>query len=152
MATRASATARPAAAGERPLPRWLGEGYADHVARLEHPLPAPDLAAALLAAARTGRPPAVPADGDFERTGEELQVAYAAAWTLVTTAARHAGTPAVTALHRDLSCAEADGGAPGGPVAARLEGACRRRLGTGFDDLVATWRSEVAAGLVGWGP
>ena len=152
VATRATATARPAAAGERPLPRWLGEGYADHVARLGSPLPATDLAAALLAATRAGRPPAVPADGDFERTGDELQVAYAAAWTLVTSAARHAGTPAVTALHRSLSRAEADGGAPDGPVAARLDGACRRHLGTGLAELVTTWRSEVAAGLVGWGP
>lgn len=115
------------------VPRWLSEGYADHVARLDLDVPATALAEAIL-----GTVPRVPADEDF--TGTDRQPAYAAAWTLVTSAARNSGTPAVTALVRDVWA--------GGDV----ETACPVHLGRSFEDVVTTWRADVASGLVGWGP
>ncbi len=152
VATRATAGARPAADGLRPVPRWLSEGCADHLARLGLDVPAAALAAPLLRAVAAGAAPAVPADEDFEATGARLQVAYAAAWTLVTSAARRAGTPAVTALQRRLGTAPGRGGEPAAPLAERLDGACRATLGTGWADVQRTWRADVAGGLVGWGP
>ncbi|NAZ88252.1 hypothetical protein GTR00_19475, partial [Kineococcus sp. T90] len=151
----ARATARPAAPagdGLRPVPRWLAEGYADHVARLGLGVPAAALAAPLLQAVAAGAVPAVPADGDFDATGQRLQVAYAAAWTLVASAARTAGTPAVTALHRRLAAAPGRGGEPAAPREQRLERACRAALGTGWAQVQRTWRAELRSGLVGWGP
>ncbi len=152
VATRATAGARPAADGLRPVPRWLSEGCADHLARQGLDVPATALAAPLLEAVAAGAAPAVPADEDFEATGARLQVAYAAAWTLVTSAARRAGTPAVTALQRRLGTSPERGGAPAAPLAERLDGACRATLGTGWPDVQRTWRADVAGGLVGWGP
>ncbi len=131
VATRA--TPRPAGAV---VPRWLTEGYADHVARLGTDVPATALAAALLQAPG---PPRVPQDADFTDPAR-AQAAYAAAWTLVTSAARTAGTGAVTALVRAVWT--------GTPVAA----ACAAALGRPLEDVVATWRADVAADLVGWGP
>ncbi|WP_432541131.1 serine/threonine-protein kinase [Kineococcus sp. SYSU DK002] len=131
VATRA--TPRPAGAV---VPRWLIEGYADHVARLGTDVPAPALAAALL---RAPGPPRVPADADFTDPAR-AQVAYAAAWTLVTSAARAGGTGTVTALVRAVWT--------GTPVAD----ACPAVLGRSLRDVVATWRADVAADLVGWGP
>lgn len=130
VATRA--TARPAGAV---VPRWLTEGYADHVARLHRDVPATALAAALLT---DPGPPRVPADDDFTDPAR-AQLAYAAAWTLVTSAARVSGTPAVTALVRAVWT-----GTP-------LPDACPQTLGRPLDDVVATWRADVAADLVGWG-
>ncbi|WP_432562829.1 hypothetical protein [Kineococcus sp. SYSU DK003] len=118
------------------VPRWLTEGYADHVARLGEDVPATALAAALLMQPAL---PQVPADDDFTDAGT-LPVAYAAAWTLVTSAARVAGTPAVTALVRAVR------------AGASVEDACRERLRRDFADVVATWRADVAGHLVGWGP
>jgi hypothetical protein len=120
------------------VPRWLTEGYADHVARLDRDVAATALAAPLLGAAGT---PQVPADAAFDTSDTTAsQVAYAAAWTLVASAAREAGTPAVTALVRAVW------------AGADLEDACRSTLGRPFADVVATWRGEVADDLVGWGP
>ncbi|MCI2239664.1 hypothetical protein MO973_42035 [Paenibacillus sp. TRM 82003] len=150
-AVRASATARPAADGARPVPRWLAEGYADHVARQGIDVPAALLAAPLLEAVAAGADPVVPADTDFDATGQGLQVAYAAAWTLVTSAARVAGTGAVTALHRSLATAPGHGGAAAVPRAQRLDAACRATLGTGWAEVERTWRADVTGGLVGWG-
>ncbi len=158
VATRATATARPGPDGARPVPRWLAEGYADHVARRDLGVPAALLAAPLLdeldARAARGAPaePAVPSDADLTATGPRLQVAYAAAWTLVTSAARAAGTPAVTALHRRLATAPADGGEGPAPAAQRLDAACRAALGAGWEEVVRTWRADLAGRLVGWGP
>ncbi|GAB3453639.1 serine/threonine-protein kinase [Kineococcus endophyticus] len=137
VATRA--TPRPPGAV---VPRWLTEGHADHVARRGRDVSATALAAALLA--DPGRPQ-VPADADFTAADPgRVQIAYAAAWTLVTSAARAvgplAGTPAVTALVRDVWT-----GTP-------LEAACSARLGRPFADVVATWRRDVATHLVGWVP
>ncbi|WP_432484319.1 hypothetical protein [Kineococcus esterisolvens] len=150
-ATRATATARPGPDGTRPVPRWLTEGYADHVARRDLDVPAALLAAPLLEAVAGGASPAPPEDADFDGTGRQLQVAYAAAWTLVTSAARVAGTPAVTVLLRSLSTAPELGGAPAAPRGQRLDAACRAVLGAGWADVQRTWRADVAAGLVGWG-
>ncbi|WP_337059617.1 hypothetical protein [Kineococcus sp. G2] len=154
-AVRATTTARPAADGARPVPRWLSEGYADHVARQGIDVPAALLAAPLLDAVAAGADPAVPADTAFDDTGGDLQVAYAAAWTLVTSAARAAGatgTAAVTALHRGLATAPERGGAATAPRAQRLDAACRATLGAGWGEVVRTWRADVTGGLVGWGP
>lgn len=115
------------------VPRWLSEGYADHVARLDLDVPAAELAAVVL-----GTVPDLPADDDF--AGPDRQVAYAAAWTLVASAARVCGTPAVTALVRDVWA--------GGD----LESTCAAHLGRSFEDVVATWRADVEGGLVGWTP
>ncbi|WP_380175101.1 hypothetical protein ACFEMC_07620 [Kineococcus sp. DHX-1] len=133
VATRA--TPRPPGAV---VPRWLTEGHADHVARRGRDVSAAALAAALLA---DPGEPQVPADADFTATDAgRVQVAYAAAWTLVTSAARASGTPAVTALVRDVWT-----GTP-------LEAACTARLNRPFAEVVATWRRDVATGLVGWVP
>lgn len=133
VATRAT----PRAAGAV-VPTWLTEGYADHVARLRRDVAATALAAPLLSA---GGVPQVPDDAAF-RSSEPavLQLAYAAAWTLVTSAARVAGTSAVTALLRTVL------------AGTDLEVACRQALGRSFADVVETWRADVASDLVGWGP
>jgi hypothetical protein len=133
VATRATPRAADAV-----VPTWLTEGYADHVARLDRDVPATALAAPLLSA---GGVPQVPVDAAFTGSdGAGVQVAYAAAWTLVTSAARVAGTPAVTALVRAVRGGRA------------LDDACRATLGRSFADVVATWRGDVAEDLVGWGP
>lgn len=133
VATRATAPAAGAV-----VPRWLTEGYADHVARLDRDVAASALAAPLLSA---GGVPPVPADAAFDSPDPAaLQLAYAAAWTLVTSAARGSGTPAVTALVRAVRSG------------TDLERACRDVLGRPFPDVVATWRADVASDLVGWGP
>jgi hypothetical protein len=133
VATRATAAAAGAV-----VPRWLTEGYADHVARLDRDVPAAALAAPLLAARGT---PRVPDDAAFTASdAAAVQLAYAAAWTLVTSAARVAGTPAVTALVRAVR------------AGTELERACRDALGRPFGEVVATWRADVAGDLVGWGP
>jgi hypothetical protein len=133
VATRA--TPRPAGAV---VPRWLTEGYADHVARRGRDVSASALATALLDAPGE---PQVPGDAEFTTADAgRVQVAYAAAWTLVTSAARVSGTPAVTAFVRDVW------------TGTRLEAACTARLGRPFSDVVATWRRDVASDLVGWVP
>ncbi|PRY17487.1 hypothetical protein [Kineococcus rhizosphaerae] len=131
VATRATARAPGAV-----VPRWLTEGYADHVARRDRPVAASALAAALLAAPGE---PQVPADADFTDPAR-VQVAYAAGWTLVTSAARVAGTPAVTAFVRATW------------TGTGVERACRQSLGRSLADVVRTWRADVASDLVGWGP
>ena len=120
------------------VPTWLTEGYADHVARLDRDVAATALAAPLLSA---GGVPQVPDDAAFRSPdAAALQLAYAAAWTLVTSAARGAGTPAVTALLRAVL------------AGTGLEAACRETLDRPFADVVETWRADVASDLVGWGP
>lgn len=118
------------------VPRWLTEGYADHVARSQATVPASALAAALLA--RSGDPQP-PRDADFA-AGPDQEVAYAAAWTLVTSAARRTSTATVTAWVRSVW---------GGQ---ELQEACRDVLGVSFEEVLATWRDDVANDLVGWGP
>ena len=151
VATRAATTVQPAVAGENPLPRWLVEGYADHVARLERDVSPQRLAAPLLEAVAAGAAPEVPADDAFSAAdAQALQVTYAAAWTLVTSAARRAGTPAVTALYRALAAAPEDGGSAAAPVGRRLADTCRRTLGVEFERVRQDWAADVTAGLAGW--
>ncbi|MGI4896596.1 MAG: hypothetical protein ACRYF3_15935 [Janthinobacterium lividum] len=153
VATRASTSVQPFAVGDNPLPRWLVEGYADHVARVGRDVSARKLATPLLDAIAGGAVPVVPTDADFSTTdAEALQVTYASAWTLVTSAARRAGTPSVSACYRALASAPEAGGVAAGPVAARLDAACRATLGRGWAQVQQDWLADVAGGLTGWTP
>lgn len=151
VATRAGTSVRPADAQDRPLPRWLVEGYADHVARDGSGIAPARLAAVLLDAVEAGAPVEVPADEAFETADATvLQTAYAAAWTLVTSAARRAGTAGVGAWYRALASAPELGGVPAGVGPDRLEAACQAALGRDWATVRAEWVADVTGGLRGW--
>ncbi len=132
------------------LPVWLVEGYADHVARLDRGLDPRRLAVALLDAVAAGRSPEVPDETAYASTDPaELQIAYASGWTLVTSAARAVGTPAVTAFYRDL--ARPTGPAPDpADLPDRVDAAARRHLGASFAEVRDRWVAEVRGGLADW--
>lgn len=151
VATRAGTSVRPADPQDRPLPRWLVEGYADFVARQDSGIDPVRLAAALLDAVAAGAPVQVPADADFDAAqAGPLQIAYAAAWTLVVSAARRAGPVAVTAWYRALATAPELGGTAAGRAPDRLEAACRAALGRDWATVRGDWTADVVAGLPGW--
>jgi len=147
VATRAATTVTGAGA----LPRWLVEGFADFVARLGRPLEATALARPLLDAVAAGRPVLVPDDAAFGAAdATELQIAYAAGWTLVASVARRTSAEAVTALYRSLAAAPELGGLPAAAPAARLDEGCGRAFGEGFDEVRRRWVADVTGGLHGW--
>ncbi|NAZ83779.1 hypothetical protein GTR02_18355, partial [Kineococcus sp. R8] len=147
VATRAGTSVRTAGA----LPRWLVEGYADFAARAGRDLDATALARPLLDAVAAGRPVLVPDDAAFGAADPtELQIAYAAAWTLVTSVARRTAAEAVTGLYRGLAAAPERGGLPAAPPAQRLDEGCYRAFGETFDDVRRRWVADVTGGLDGW--
>ncbi|WP_432546697.1 hypothetical protein [Kineococcus sp. SYSU DK004] len=150
VATRAGGSTDPAA------PRWLAEGYADVVARDGRGLDPGALAEPVLRDLHAGAPVDAPADDDFTGApdgapggGEaDLQRAHAAAWTLVASAARHHGLPAVTALHHRLTAADRPATAPARE--ALLAAAWREHLGEEPADALARWRRDLDDRLAGW--
>ncbi|GAB7191206.1 hypothetical protein NUM3379_19130 [Kineococcus sp. NUM-3379] len=139
----AAGRAGPGLRGTGGAPRWLVEGGADLVAREGRDLDARELARPLLERVRAGEEPRVPADADFAPGADAagLQVAYAAAWSLCASLARHHGVAAVVQLQRTLARAQAGTGAQ--EPAARV-------LGEDLGAAVARWRAEVRSSLVGW--
>jgi len=147
VATRAATTVTTPGA----LPRWLVEGYADFVARAGRRLEATALARPLLDAVAAGSPVVVPDDAAFGAAdATALQVAYAAAWTLVASVARRTAAEAVTGLYRGLAAAPELGGLPAAAPADRLDEGCVRAFGETFEEVRRRWVADVTGGLDGW--
>jgi hypothetical protein len=131
----------------RPVPTWLSEGIADHVALRGSGIPVRDSAAGAIAMVRReGLPDGLPTDEQLVESGAW----YEAAWLAVRTLAERYGEVALLDFYR----------------AAARDGATDRALeevlGTTEAELVSAWRGELAAlagvarpaaaGVAGWSP
>jgi len=82
-------------------PRWLSEGYADHVGYGRADLPEAALVAPLARAVRRGAAPRqLPSAADLDPATHDIDVAYLASWQAVEAVADSHGEPALEALVR----------------------------------------------------
>ncbi|WP_145724378.1 hypothetical protein [Nocardioides sp. J9] len=122
------------AVGARNAPLWLVEGFADHVALRDVDLPESRTAAQVIRQVkRDGLPDRLPADSDFSPGAGHLGTLYEGAWQVAETLADRGGDDALATLYREVL----DG--------AGTADALRRGFGWSEDDLLAAWRSRLAA-------
>lgn len=131
-----------AAATGPAVPRWLSEGFADHVGFLGAGVPVRVAAQELRAEVRAGTlPDGLPVAADWAGDAPRLGAVYEEAWTVVELLVQEHGTAAVLALYRDL------GARPGTDPAGELEAALRTDLGTSTAQLVRDWRAALEDAL-----
>lgn len=114
-----------------PGPRWLSEGYADHVALRALRVRPVTSVAAELARAR-GVPAGLPTAADFTRSGRALEAAYERSWLACEVIADAAGEDGLLRLRRLV--------AAGRPVGVAL----RQVADLSRAELVALWRQRLA--------
>ncbi|WP_188744862.1 hypothetical protein [Phycicoccus endophyticus] len=121
-------------------PRWLAEGYADHVGYAEADVPDSALLRPLARAVADGTAPArVPSADELDPAAGDLEVGYLAAWQVVEAAVARAGEDAVHELLRRCSVT-------GGEAAAEraCDAAMPAVLGTDRAGLTRDWRRRLA--------
>lgn len=122
-------------------PRWLAEGYADHVGYARAGLPERTLAAPLVAAVHAGTAPtALPTDTALDPAVSDIEVGYLAAWQAAQTVADLVGEAGLRRLVRACT-------ATGGAEAAErsCDAAMPGILGTDRAGLTRRWQQRLAA-------
>ncbi len=123
------------AATPGPTPMWLGEGFADHVAYRQVPVPVGLAAATVLREVRAGRLPArLPRQRDFAGGAREVAAAYEASWLACRLLADTYGERRLVGFYGQV--ARLGGG----------DGAVRRAfasLGTTEADFVRLWHARL---------
>ncbi|HYN28629.1 MAG TPA: hypothetical protein VES95_01975 [Dermatophilaceae bacterium] len=121
-------------------PRWVTEGFADHVGYSGTGLDQVQVAAGLLDQVAAGSgPEALPDDGDFDPAGGDIAPAYAAAWIAVEQVARAVGP---SGLRRFVVAATSAGSAESAQAATA--GAFEEVLGTTEEAFTRAWRQRPA--------
>ncbi len=143
IATRAGSTA--------PVPLWLSEGFADHVAYKGTGLDRRDVARDVLTLVREGHGPAeLPGARDFDPTAGDIAPAYAGAGVAVELIADTYGQEALVQFYREASGSTTGSPTPAGTSAS--DGESSPRLAEAFSSLLGTdeatfteqWRNELA--------
>jgi hypothetical protein len=93
----------------------------------------------------TGLPAGPPSAPQFRSSAGELAAAYGLALTLARTIADHHGTEGLVALFRAVNENEPDPGPPTADADQVTDQVLRARLGTSRSEMVAQWRSRLAA-------
>ncbi|WP_164775189.1 hypothetical protein [Nocardioides pantholopis] len=115
-----------------PVPLWLLEGFADHVALRDVDLPLRRTAAQVIRQVRRDGPPAaLPGAAEFDVGGPHLGAVYESAWLACTVLVERGGEDALVELYE-----RADRGEPVGEALTDL-------FGWSEADLVAAWRDRL---------
>lgn len=113
-------------------PLWLLEGYADHVALRDSPLPLSRTAGQIGAQVREdGVPKALPAPSEFDTHATHLGAVYEAAWRICEVLAQAHGEQTLLELYRRTAAGE--------PVDTAL----RALYGFGEEELTRRWQDDL---------
>lgn len=138
------ATARRTSTRQPPL--WLAEGLAEFVAYRDVELPERDVVRSALDRIRsTGLPADPPGAPEFHTSSSDLAAAYGLSLTLARTIADHYGTDALVALFRAVNESEPAPGPLPTDADQLTDQVLSSRLGTSRAEVIAAWRSRLAA-------
>lgn len=123
------------------VPTWLTEGLADFVGYRGSGVPRSLVGAQVFSQVReSGAPEDLPAESafDFDRPGEQRQVAYQSGWAFCQMVADEYGADVLVPFYVAVARGE-------GSTDARIDAAADEVLGTTYDDLRSKWQSWLKA-------